>query len=118
MVDLCFGQRLAQMHIAHCLGVELPQPQSRNCAAISYFPQPRPGIVTRIEGVERVRSVPGVEVFDIDYKVGDTVEIFRNSFDRKCCLVVKGDSLIDARRVKEEALSELILETDSDLTNV
>lgn len=78
-------------------------PHEGKGAAVRYFNSP-PGIIKTINGLEGVLKNPHVFAHEINVKVGDTVTEVTNSFKRSGCIVIKGDSGIDAMNKAEELI--------------
>jgi len=115
LVELCFGMKLDKTNIAQSLGLPAPINSKPNRFALSCFPEFEPGRIVRIEGIDDVRKSPGVFSFECDYKIGDIVDRWKSSADRKCCLVAFGDTAEELESRKRIALSKFVLETMVDI---
>lgn len=66
-------------------------PLADDGAACVWFPTPPPGVVTAIEGADRIAGLPGMVDIEVYVEVGGTVPPLRSSLDRVAMVIVRAD---------------------------
>ncbi|XRQ06698.1 ATP-grasp domain-containing protein [Actinomadura welshii] len=89
MVEAATGFDLYDAAIAVARGEPAPRPAGSPGAAAVWFPTPPPGVVTAIDGADRVAGLAGVADMEIDVEVGGTVPPLRSSLDRIGMVLVR-----------------------------
>jgi biotin carboxylase len=123
MADLAFhalGVDLVQIALRQALGEEVPDglvvPRISRPTAIRFLtarPGPLPvGTVTRIGGLDRVLSAPGVVQADVFLQEGETIRPVRLDGDRRGYVIATGQTNVQALELAESAARKLYVEVE------
>lgn len=82
-----------------------PLTPERHCLA--YFPRFEQGVVERIDGVERLSASAGVELVDLEIKVGSPTHAYVSSATRNGSVLVSADSHDELLVRRDAALAHL-----------
>lgn len=91
MVQAANGFDLYDAAIAGACGEPGTWPPLADGDASVWFSTPPPGVVTAIDGADRVAGLPGVVDMEVDVEVGGTVPPLRSSIDRVGMVIVRAD---------------------------
>lgn len=80
-------------------------------SAIRYFETPV-GILKNIEGVEKAKSIPGVDEISFVHEVGETVGDIGSSIDRIGFVVAQGKNAENAASICERAINAINIEVE------
>jgi len=114
LVPRSTGVDMVAAAIQLVLGEEpvLTSQYSRRGAAIRYLAPP-PGVVQCIEGSERARAMPGVEIVEVYVKPGDRIGALDSSLARAGHVIAEGVDAEEAARRAEEARDVLTIAVSS-----
>lgn len=84
----------------------------KNRVCISESLWPNPGKITRISGLDEVKSFKGFEFMHFRYEVGDIVEPYTDCTKRVCFILASGSNLVEANQNMKYIKSKLIIETE------
>ncbi len=87
--------------------VTIPKPKQL-AAAITYI-KPQSGVITSIEGVEKAKTIKGVNDVMIFKKNGDTCSGIRSSNDRVGCVISQATTREKALEICEAAAKQIIV---------
>jgi biotin carboxylase len=113
LVPRSTGIDMVACAIRLCLGEEPDMRPARvpRGAAIRYL-APRPGIVTRVEGVAEARKAPGVKIVDVYVVEGDRVGAVNSSLARAGHVIAEGGTAEEARANAERGQNMIRVETE------
>lgn len=80
------------------------------CFAAIQFLLPSPGIVTKVEGLDKLKSHPNVKRVDINLEEGSMIPEVVSSFTRSGSFIVVAESYLELRKLTEELLSSIKVE--------
>lgn len=80
-------------------------------AAIRYFETPV-GVLKSIDGVEKAKSIPGVEEISFVHDIGETLGEIGSSVDRIGFVIAQGETINDAIEICEKAKSLINIKID------
>lgn len=80
-------------------------------AAIRYFETPV-GVLKSIDGVEKAKSIPGVEEISFVHDIGETLGEIGSSVDRIGFVIAQGETINDAIEICEKAQSLINIKID------
>lgn len=80
-------------------------------SAIRYFDTPA-GVLKGIDGVEKARSIPGVEEIFFVHDIGETLGEIGSSVDRIGFVIAQGETINDAVEICEKAQSLINIKID------
>jgi biotin carboxylase len=101
---------VAKMAIGERLDMELIR-HKYNRAAVVLAKFPEPGRITKIEGIEKAKKIPGIHEVFVLKKVGEYVPVYRNSTDRVAFIISEGEDLTEAKRNAQLGIDTLVIET-------
>lgn len=101
---LAFDQQLG-------LPLHLENINSKRFAAIQFL-LPSPGIVTKIDGLNKLRNHPNVKRIDISLEEGSVIPEVTSSFTRSGSFIVEAESYCEVRELTEELLSCIKIEVE------
>ncbi len=113
-IPLCTGVNFVQLAIQICLGepIEEKELTPKFQRGVSQrFVFPKPGIVTKIEGVAEVEKLPWISLCQIRVREGDLVRPTTSHPDRVGLVVATGETNAQARLRAQEALEIIKIET-------
>ncbi|WP_196243279.1 hypothetical protein [Ruminococcus flavefaciens] len=80
-------------------------------SAIRYFDTPA-GVLKGIDGVEKAKSIPGVEEISFVHDIGETLGEIGSSVDRIGFVIAQGETINDAIEICEKAQSLINIKID------
>ena len=110
LVPLSTGVNMVEACIRIALGEKPEIRPTLHCgSAIRYFRQ-HAGVVTKIDGVEKAETMPGVKQVSIVHGVGETVTAITDSGSRMAFVIAQGADADDAAEKCEKALAMIKVE--------
>lgn len=85
------------------------EPKFNKGAAIRYF-ETKPGILKRIEGIEKAKNIPGVIEISFVHDIGDTVGEIGSSTDRIGFVIVQAETRQQAIDICEQVVKSIIID--------
>ena len=105
LVPLSTGVDMVAATIKLACGEEADiEPKWCKGSAIRYFDTPA-GVLKGIDGVEKARSIPGVEEISFVHDIGETLGEIGSSVDRIGFVIAQGETINDAVEICEKAQS-------------
>lgn len=109
LVPLSTGVDMVKACIKIALGEEPEiRPKYAKAAAIRYFEQ-HAGVINIIEGLEKARSVKGVQQLIVVHGVGERITDVDSSGSRMGFVISQSDNIDNAIEICEKALSNIII---------
>ena len=84
----------------------------KNRVALSESIWPKPGIIKKISGLEKVKNFKGFEFILFRSKVGDLVEKYTDCTKRVCFIIASGRNYEEARENIDKIKSNITIELD------
>jgi hypothetical protein len=111
LIDLAYGTQLRVDVIDLLRGqaVDLSA-EPRRGSAIRFLTA-APGVVTRVDGLERASSLPGVEAVQIDVAIGAETRAWASSWDRPGYILVTAAGGLQARELARTAAATVEIVT-------
>jgi biotin carboxylase len=82
------------------------EPKFNKGAAIRYF-ETKPGILKRIEGIEKAKNIPGVIEISFVHDIGDTVGEIGSSTDRIGFVIAQAETRQQAIDICEQVINSI-----------
>lgn len=112
LVPLSTGVDMVAATIKLACGEEADiEPKWCKGSAIRYFDTPA-GVLKGIDGVEKARSIPGVEEISFVHDIGETLGEIGSSVDRIGFVIAQGETINDAIEICEKAQSLINIKID------
>lgn len=112
LVPLSTGVDMVAVTIKLACGEEADiEPKWCKGSAIRYFDTPA-GVLKGIDGVEKARSIPGVEEISFVHDIGETLGEIGSSVDRIGFVIAQGETINDAIEICEKAQSLINIKID------
>ncbi|MEE1396384.1 ATP-grasp domain-containing protein [Ruminococcus sp.] len=112
LVPLSTGVDMVAATIKLACGEEADiEPKWCKGSAIRYFDTPA-GVLKGIDGVEKARSIPGVEEISFVHDIGETLGEIGSSVDRIGFVIAQGETINDAVEICEKAQSLINIKID------
>lgn len=109
LVPLSTGIDMVECCIKIALGDKPNLEISHNTGAAIRYIKTKNGIIQKIEGVDKAKSIKGVTQVSIVHDVGEEVGEIKNSIDRAGFVIAKGETPSQAVKSAEEAISTISL---------
>jgi biotin carboxylase len=87
----------------------------KTCISESLWPDP--GIITDIQGLDKIDSCAGVELVHFRFNIGDNVTEYNNCTQRVCFLLVSGKDLDEAKKNMESLKKIIKITTNTNENN-
>ncbi|MCZ7476247.1 MULTISPECIES: ATP-grasp domain-containing protein [unclassified Micromonospora] len=98
-----------QLHVATGRPVELTA-RHRSVAGIHFITAPERGVLLSIDGLDRARSVRGVQQVHLTVEAGQAVAPPRDAYGRVGFVIAKGRSAATVERILDRAVAEIAWE--------
>lgn len=115
IVPAVSGVNILEKLVDVSLGYDVKIEPIRNDACILKFLQFKPGHVKKITGLEKAVQVSGVQLFEINYQDGEIMPSVTDDSKRHGAIIVSAETLPDARRILDMAVSMVEIVYDSHL---
>ncbi len=73
---------------------------------------PKPGIIKKIEGIEKAEKIKGIEKIVFRHKPGDRIDPYIDCAKRVCFIIATGKDQSSARKTLESAISAIKVEVE------
>ena len=116
LVPAMTGVDLIRARIHQALGEEVDLTPTRSLAGLLEFLMLPPGVVRRIEGVERAKRLPGVLDVGLFVKEGDVVRTARNGTERSGFVLAVAEDRDGLLQISREVCRTIRYEVDRDVS--
>jgi biotin carboxylase len=107
----CVAGNLEQLLIANAVGIESPQREkSEPAAGVMMIPIPKSGVLKRVHGIDRARSVPGVVDVTLSARPGDRLRALPEGLSYLGFIFSRGSSAELCEQALREAHAALRIE--------
>ena len=108
MVPLSCGVDMPGAVVKIALGESIDvQPKFNKGSCVRYFMKERIGLIREIVGVDKAKSIKGVQAVEILKGIGDEATPLRKSSDRLGLVITQGETAEEAIGIAEEALNQI-----------
>lgn len=114
LVPAASGKNVMRAAIITALGNKFPAEllvDTKHRVGLSESIWPEPGVITKIEGVNEARSMPGVEHIFFRYKEGDVIQPYVDCTKRVCFIIVTGKDEKEARTAMDDVKKAIRVST-------
>ena len=115
LVPAATGKNIMQNAILTALGMPLDKKalqDTKHKYALTGSPLPKPGIITKIKGLEEAQQIDGVEDIFLLTKVGEQIKEYKDGTSRICFILVSDFSLEKAKNILQQAINTIHIETE------